>query len=163
MCLGRGAWGSAHPALHGARHSQAVKTTTTSPRTSLAYVLMDRRHAPCTRHIPVAFVLGLTRTGRRPATRTLSGWGSWRMRGQAPSFVCPPLLSHPRIDAIKPAAGGRRKAARLSTEHTGGVGVGWTLLSSLWGKPPRSASCATDGGGGVGKARSAVARSRPLH
>lgn len=71
-------------------------------------------------------------------------------------FVHP--CSHPRIDAIRLAADGRRKGTRLSTEHMGsGRGVGFAC--SLWGKPPRSASCATDGGSR--KARSAAARSRP--
>ena len=75
-------------------------------------------------------------------------------------FVHPPA----RILASTPtrlAADGPRKATRLSTEHMGG-GRGVGFACSLWGKPPRSASCATDGGGGGSrKARSTAARSRP--
>lgn len=83
--------------------------------------------------MPVAFVLGHGREDGDPAplrrARYLDGGVGGCVGKHQALFVHP--CSHPRIDAVKPAAGGRRKAARLSTEHTGwcGRGVGFAFFT----------------------------------
>jgi hypothetical protein len=73
------------------------------------------------------------------------------MRGQAPGFVCQTPGSRPRIVM----GGGKKPDGRPSTAGTGGGGRGVGFARSVWGKPSRSAPCATDGEAGK---QGAVAR-----
>lgn len=102
--------------------------------------------------------------GRRVGLLPAAPWGrgSWRMRGQAPSFVCPPplLASSHRHPPGWPLMGrGKQPACPPSTWV---VGVGWALLAHFGVSRLAPLHVQQTGGRGGGrKARSTAARSRP--
>lgn len=149
--------GEVHPpALHCMTLLQGGQNVHLSMLSKVLCVLMRCPYTPCTRHRRTGKLAGsqacISDTGGAlvcfPPRLGDGGVGGCVGKHQA-LFVHPPA----RILASTPtrlAADGPRKATRLSTEHMGG-GRGVGFACSLWGKPPRSASCATDGGKGRGQ------------